>query len=206
MAKKNSAQISLFPETLYEYHVLLSPGDAIIDDVDKLKLQLHEMIGVPEHNLKSLAHITLMSLEGYDSMNLPAQVKAAVAGERKFTVRLSGYGVFESGKERALYIKVENPEPVDNIAALIKPGSRRKPKKTDRQISILDKPGQKPKLPTINPHITIARNIPAEDFERIDDFTPYEYEGEFMCDKILIRRRVAGSGKAFSPYSTIKLG
>lgn len=206
MPKKNPAQISLFPETLYEYHVLLSPGDAIIEDVDKLKLLLHEMIGVPEHNLKSLAHITLISIEGYDSMNLQAQIKAAVAGERKFTVCLSGYGIFESGNERTLYLKVENPEPIDNIAALIKPGSRRKPQQRNKQISILDKPGQKPKLPTINPHVIIARNIPTEAFERITDFTPFEYKGEFVCDKILIRRRIAGTHKAFSPYSTIKLG
>jgi 2'-5' RNA ligase len=206
MAKKNSAQISLFPETLYEYHVLLSPGDAIIEDVDKLKQQLHEMISIPEHNLKSLAHITLMKIEGYDSMNLPAQIKAAVAGERKFTIKLAGCDKFESGSERTLYIKVENPEPIDHIAAIIKPGSKRKPQKRDRQISILDKPGQKPKIPTITPHVTIARNIPAQDYDRIDDFTSFDYQGEFVCDKILVRRRIAGSNKTFSPYATIKLG
>jgi len=206
MAKKNSAQISLFPETLYEYHVLLSPGDSIVEDVDKLKQQLHEMIGIPEHNLKSLAHITLMTLERYEDPGFITHIKAAVAGERKFTVRLNGYDYFEAGKERTLYLKIEDPLPIDNIASLIKPGSRRKSKRTDRQISILDKPGQKPRIPTINPHITIARNIPVTDYERIADFSPFEYSGEWVCDKIMIRRRIAGTNKSFSPYATVKLG
>lgn len=206
MPKKNSAQISLFPEILYEYHILLSPGDAIIEDVDKLKLHLHEMIGIPEHNLKSLAHVTLMSVEAYESINVAGQIKLAVSGERKFRVNIDGYGYFENGKERALYLKVEDPFPIDNIATLIKPGARRKTKKIDRQISILDKPGSKPKLPTINPHITIARNIPEANFERIADFSAFDYKGEWLCDRIMIRRRIAGSNKSFSPYATIKLG
>jgi 2'-5' RNA ligase len=206
MAKKNPTQLTLFPETLYEYHVLLSPGDAIIADVDALKQQLHEMITLQDYNLNALAHVTLMKLEGYDSMNLQAQIKAAVAGEKKFIVKLAGYDHFENGSERTIYLKIEDPAPIDNLAALIKPGSRRKQKKTDRQISILDKPGQKPKIPTITPHVTIARNIARADFERIADFAIFDYYGEWMCDRIMIRRRVAGSNGRFSPYGVVKLG
>lgn len=205
MAKKNPAQLTLFPETLYEYHVLLSPGDAIIDDVDALKQQLHEMITLQDYNRNALAHVTLMKLEGYDSMNLAAQIKAAVAGVKRFTVKLNGYDHFENGNERTLYLKIEDPAPINNLAALIKPGSRRKPKKVVRQISILDKPGQKPKTPTINPHVTIARNITIADFESITDFTPFDYQGEWLCDRIMIRRRIAGSTKGFSPYGVVKL-
>jgi 2'-5' RNA ligase len=205
MAKKNTAQLTLFPETLYEYHVLLSPGDAIIDDVDALKQQLHEMITLQDYNLHALAHVTLMKLEGYDSMNLAAQIKAAVAGVKRFTVKLNGYDYFKNGNERTLYLKIEDPAPIDNLAALIKPGSRRKPKKVIRQISILDKPGQKPKAPTISPHVTIARNIAEADYERITDFTPFDYQGEWLCERIMIRRRVAGSTKGFSPYGVVKL-
>jgi 2'-5' RNA ligase len=205
MAKKNTAQLTLFPETLYEYHVLLSPGDAIIDDVDALKQQLHEMITLQDYNRNALAHVTLMKLDAYESMNLTAHIKAAVAGIKRFTVKLNGYDHFVSGTDHTLYIKIEDPAPIDNIAKLIKQGSRRKPKKVDRQISILDKPGQKPKLPTINPHVTIARNIAIADYERITDFTPFDYQGEWLCDRIMIRRRVAGSTKGFSPYGVVKL-
>lgn len=205
MAKKNSAQFSLFPETLYEYHVMLLPGEAIIEDVDNLKVALHEMIGVAEHNLNSIAHITLLMHEGYESTNFAAQVKAAVAGERKFIVKVNGWDKFENGNGRTLYLKVEDPAGIDRIAALIKPGSRRKVRRTDRQISILDKPGQKPKLPTINPHIVIARDIPTADFDRITDFTLFDYNSEWVCDKIIILRRISGTQKGFSPHATIRL-
>ena len=207
MAKRtaNTAQISLFPETLYEYHILLSPSDAIKDDVDNLKQVLHEAIGIADRDRTSIAHITLLKTEAFESTNMKDIVKKALAGESKFTIKVNGHDHFKNGKETTLYLKLENPELVDRLAVAIKnPTKKRAPKPKYRQTSIVDKPERKPKL-SMTPHITIARNITEADFEKID-LTAFEYENEWVCDRVIIRRRLAGTDKLFSPAGEVKLG
>jgi 2'-5' RNA ligase len=208
MAKKDTSQMSLFPETLYEYHILLSPSDAIKEDVDNLKQQLHELIGIAPRDLQSIAHITLLKTEGYESMNFAAVIKKALGDQKKFNVKITGHDVFKQGSEFTLYLKVDNPDPINDLVEIIKkPAKKRAPKVLYRQTSIIDKPVRKPKRASdIIPHITIARNIAIADFERIEDFTPFEYENEWVCDRITIRRRIAGTDKHFSPAGEIKLG
>lgn len=207
MAKRtaNIAQISLFPETLYEYHILLSPSDAIKDDVDNLKQLLHEAIGIADRDRTSIAHITLLKTEAFESTSMKDIVKKALAGESKFTIKVSGHDHFKNGSERTLYLKLEQPELVDRLAVSIKnPSKKRTPKPKYRQTSIVDKPERKAKL-SMTPHITIARNISEADFEKID-FTAFEYENEWVCDRVIIRRRLAGTDKLFSPAGEVKLG
>ncbi|MFP9100098.1 2'-5' RNA ligase family protein [Flavobacterium sp. RHBU_24] len=207
MAKRtaNSTQISLFPETLYEYHILLSPSDAIKDDVDNLKQVLHEQIGIADRDRTSIAHISLMKMEAFESTSVKDIVKKVLAGEPKFTIKINGYAHFEHGKERTLYLKLDEPESIDRIAVAIKnPSKKKAPKPKYRQTSIVDKPERKTKL-SMTPHITIARNISEADFEKID-FAAFEYQNEWVCDRVIIRRRLAGTDKLFSPAGEVKLG
>lgn len=207
MAKRSAttSQLTLFPETLYEYHILLSPSDAVKDDVDSLKQQLHDQIGIAERDRTSIAHITLLKTEAFESTNMKDLVKKALAGEQKFTIKLNGTAHFEHGKERTLYLKLENPEAVDHLAVAIKnPAKKRAPKPKYRQTSIIDKPERKAKLSMV-PHVTIARNISEADFEKID-LSVFEYENEWICDRVIIRRRLAGTDKLFSPAGEVKLG
>lgn len=208
MPKKNPDQFSLFPETLYEYHILLSPSDAIKEDVDNLKQQLHELIGIAERDRKSIAHITLLKIEAFESTDVKALIKKAVAGFTKFTIKVNGHDKFEQGSERTFILKIENPYPVDDLVSAIKqPNRKRAPKIVNRQTSIIDKPSDnKPKKLGMVPHITIARNIATADFEKIEDFTPFEYQSEWVCDRITIRRRIAGTDKLFTPAGEVKLG
>lgn len=207
MAKRNAntAQISLFPETLYEYHILLSPSDAIKDDVDALKQALHEAIGIADRDRTSIAHITLLKVEAFESTSMKDLVKKALAGELKFTIKVDGHADFKNGKAHTLYLKLENPEAVDHLAVAIKnPTKKKAPKPKYRQTSIVDKPERKAKL-SMTPHITIARNISEDDFAKID-FTAFEYQNEWVCDRVIIRRRLAGTDKLFSPAGEVKLG
>ncbi|KOS06786.1 hypothetical protein AM493_12705 [Flavobacterium akiainvivens] len=206
MPKKNPNQISLFPEAVYEYFVLLSPSDAVIADVDNMKQQLHEMIGLDSGNLNSVAHISLYKQEGLDAAVVKSAARRALSGQKKFPVKIAGHDFFKSGEKRTLYLKIENPEPIDAIYNLLCP-PKKPAKQINRQISILDRPGKKlPPPRTINPHITIARNIAVEDFERIEDFTPFDYQNEWLCEKVTILRRPVGTDKHFSPVTEIKLG
>jgi len=209
MPKKNPDQFSLFPETLYEYHILLSPSDAIKEDVDNLKQQLHELIGIAERDRKSIAHITLLNMEAFESTDVKDLIKKAVSGFTKFAIKISGYDTLSNGAvARTFCLKIENPFPVDELASAIKnPKKKRTPKVVNRQTSIIDKPSaDKPKKLSMVPHITIASNIPVTDLEKIEDFTPFEYENEWLCDRIVIRRRIAGTDKIFTPAGEVKLG
>ena len=209
MPKKNPDQFSLFPETLYEYHILLSPSDAIKEDVDNLKQQLHELIGIADRDRKSIAHITLLKMEAFESTDVKDLIKKAVSGFTKFTIKVFGHDTFASGTtEHTFYLKLENPFPVDELASAIRnPKKKRAPKVVNRQTSIIDKPSvDKPKKLSMIPHITIARNISAADLDKIEDFTPFEYENEWLCDRIVIRRRIAGTDKIFTPAGEVKLG
>jgi 2'-5' RNA ligase len=208
MPKKNPDQFSLFPETLYEYHILLSPSDAIKEDVDNLKQQLHELIGIAARDLQSIAHITLLKMEAFESTDVKVQIKKAVTGFSKFTIKVNGHSQFENGSERTVVLKIDNPHAIDDlVAAIKKPNRKRAPKVVNRQTSIIDKPSVfKPKKLGMTPHITIARNIPASDLEKIEDLTPFEYTNEWVCDRITIRRRIAGTDKLFTPAGEVKLG
>ena len=202
MAKKNAAQLTLFQETVYEYFVLLSPGEEIIEAVDGLKQLLHEQIGLEPYNRNSIAHLSLFKTEGVADAPVVKLVKKAAAGLQPFTVRLCGHEVLKHGNaSRTLCLKLEDPEPVTALMAALDPRPEQKP--AYRQTSILDKP-KRPKK-AIHPHVTIARNIAVGDFDRITDFTPFDLHAEWVCDKITILRRVAGSTGHFSPCKVVAL-
>ncbi len=198
MAKKNPAQISLFPEPQYEYHILLSPPDAIKADVARMKEVLDGMIGIGIHNFTP-AHLTLHTMEAAESINVKELMKTALAGQRKFTVKIDSYETWN----QALVLKIANPEPVAALAAIAK-APHKAPVKVERQISILDKPRRTPKL-AITPHVTIARGLTEEGLKRIEDFTPFDYRNEWVCDRITILRRKAGSNGRFAKYVEVKL-
>jgi len=203
MAKKNNAQLTLFNENVYEYFVLLSPSDPIKEAVDGLKEQLHALIGLEDYNRKSVAHVSLFKTKATADSQVLKTVKKAAAATEPFTITLAGHEVLKhGGVSRTLCLKIEDPEPINNLMALLDP----KPiaKKSYRQTSILDKAPRAKKV--IHPHVTIARNIATTDFDRIEDFTPFDYNDEWLCDSITILRRLEGSTGIFSPVKEVKLG
>jgi 2'-5' RNA ligase len=203
MAKKNSAQLTLFQETVYEYFILLSPDDNIKVEVDRLKQLLHEAIGLDTANMNSVAHVSLFKQTATESMELPKTVKKALAGQKKFAVKLTGHEILKHGNvSRTLCLKIEDPAPINKLLTILDP--KQAPKKVNRQTSILDKPKRPKKV--IHPHITIARNIALADFERLTDLTDFDYHDEWMCDRVTILRRVAGSSGYYSPVMEVKLG
>lgn len=203
MAKKNNAQLTLFNENVYEYFVLLSPSDAIKEAVDGLKEQLHALIGLEDYNRKSVAHVSLFKMRATADNQVLKLVKKVASSQEPFTIKLDGHEVLKhGGVSRTLCLKIENPDPVNNLVELLDP----KPiaKKSYRQTSILDKAPRAKKV--IYPHITIARTIPTADFDRIEDFTAFDYHDEWLCDRITILKRLEGSTGHFSPVKDVVLG
>ncbi len=203
MAKKNTGQLSFFEETVYEYLILLSPSDAIKQEVDRLKDLLHGMIGLEAYNRNSVAHISLFKTEAADNAPVVRLVKKVAAGVMPFTITLNGHDVLKHGNvSRTLCLKIEDPEPIVTLMALLNPAPE--PKRSYRQTTILDKP-KRPKK-TIYPHVTIARNIAIADFKRIEDLAAFDHKDEWLCDRITILRRIAGSTGHFSPVKEVPLG
>lgn len=203
MAKKNNAQLTLFNENVYEYLVLLSPADVIKEAVDGLKEQLHELIGLEDYNRRSVAHISLFKQRATTDNQVLKMVKKVAASVAPFTIKLDGHEVMKhGGVSRTLCLKIEDPASINNLMRLLDP--KPAPKRSYRQTSILDKEPRAKKV--IHPHVTIARNIAVTDFDRIEDFTPFDYYGEWLCDSITILRRLEGSTGIFSPVKEVKLG
>ena len=200
MPRKNTAQLTLFPETKYEYHVFVSPPKNVIEDVAGLKNKLKSMIGMAPYN-ETPAHITLAAFDAYESADVKENIRNALSGLRSFPIKIKGYDTFTHSN--TLHLKVINPETLDDIAFSIK--SQKKVRKQTRQTSILDPKRQVKRQPVITPHITIARNIPHDDYGRIGDFSAFEYTTEWLCDKITVRRRICGSENNFKAYAEIRL-
>lgn len=195
MPKKNPAQISLFPEPQYHYHILLSPPEAIMDDVKKFKETLDAMIGIPAYNFTP-AHITLHDLEAPESVDVKGLLKTALAGQRKVTVKVNGYYNWNT----ILALKIENPDRLAELAAIVK-APHKAPVKTDRQTSILDKPKRKP---SFTPHITIARGLNEGVLDKLD-LSPFDYANEWVCDRITVLRRRTDSTGRYLKYAEMKL-
>ncbi|MGQ2984447.1 2'-5' RNA ligase family protein [Flavobacterium sp.] len=203
MAKKNTAQLSLFAETVYEYFILLSPSDPIKEEVDRMKELLHGMIGLEPFNRNSVAHVSLFKTEAVENGPVVRQVKKIASAVAPFTITLAGHEVLKhGGVSRTLCLKIEDPEPINKLVALLNPAPQTK--RSYRQTSILDKRTRAKKI--IHPHITIARSIPTADFDRVDDLSAFDISGEWLCDRITILRRIAGSTGHFSPVSEVVLG
>lgn len=196
MPKKNPAQISLFPEPHYHYHILLSPPEAIMADVKKLKETFDAMIGIPAYNFTP-AHITLHDLEMPESTDVKGLLKTALAGQRKFTVKISGYDKWN----HALVLKIENPDRIAELATIIK-APHKVPVKAERQTSILDRPKRKASM---TPHITIARGLTEGVLDSIEDFSAFEYHNEWICDRVTILRRRTDSAGKYAKYAELKL-
>lgn len=177
MPKKNPAQISLFPEPQYHYHILLSPPETINADVQKMKKTLDAIVGIPAYNFTP-AHITLHDMEAPESVDMKGLLKTALAGQRKFTVKINGLYKWE----KILALKIENLDRIAELAAIVK-APHKGPVKTERQISILDKPKRKP---SFTPHITIARGLKEGALDNIEDFSAFEYASEWECDRITV--------------------
>lgn len=161
-------QTSMFEEddTRVRYNILISPPPAVETAVRGFKQRLHEEIGLDEMNRKARAHISLCrpTLADNDAFII-STVTRAVANMCCFDIELNGADIFPHGKTATLYIKIERPEPVQILYALL--------------TRIFKARSQ------ITPHLTIAKAVPSEKMKGIDP-AAFDYHYAFMCRHITI--------------------
>jgi 2'-5' RNA ligase len=164
MKKRIYNQASLFGP-LYAYLVVLSPPENIKAGIAAIKKELNAIADITDRNLHSIAHITLTD-KLTDDTELTETITNFTAHQKAFSIALNGWGFFDHGHSVTVYLKVEDPEPIVNMA-------------------------QKLKSTAKTPHISLAKKIPPETFERL---LPYleslNYSDEWMCTEVTVLRKL----------------
>ena len=172
-------QILLFPPPqLTEYFVLLSPSEEIKKETTKLKKKLYKMIGRETENSKSVAHISLFKTKWEHDKHVLERVRKSMADQKEFAVSINGTNSYNHGtKAKTLYLKVENPKPIQSLYEAFK-----------EEFKIKN---------GFNPHLTIEQNIPLADFEKIqDNLDVFNYKNEWICDNVtILKKKENGSYK-----------
>ena len=150
-----------------ELFFLISPPRHIMSDVSVLKDDVHFLIGHEFSDRYSKAHISLFKYKDEYTDDIIRFVSARAAHFNAFNVFIKNLNVFHHGTHRTIYLDVVNKYPIcDIFEKLVK-----------EDISY-------------TPHITVAKNIGAEDFLKS---WPYlkdlSYSQHFLCDRITVLAR-----------------
>ncbi|MFP4288545.1 MAG: 2'-5' RNA ligase family protein [Bacteroidales bacterium] len=172
------------------YFIGVIPGEDMEQRIKKLKIEMHERFE-SRHALKSPAHITLQMpfrADPADEIFIMDALKEFSASQRSFDVNLSGFGCF---KPRVIFIRISNPEPLQELHLQMKPVLKNKINLTERQI------GNR-----FHPHITIAtRDLSEKKFyEAWNEFHNRKFEGKFTINYLVLFKH---NGKFWDIYREI---
>jgi 2'-5' RNA ligase len=173
-------QLSLEPQSsVQELFFIISPPRHILSDVSVLKDDVHYLIGRKLEDRHSIAHISLFKYNDEHLNDIIRHVEVKAAQFKPFNVFLKDFGVFYNGSRRTIYMDVVNKYPIQEIFEKVV-------KEDSNYI----------------PHITIAKNLPMDDFLRC---WPYlkglKYSNQhFLCDRITV---LARSDKKWMHYKDL---
>ncbi|KOS05439.1 hypothetical protein AM493_04900 [Flavobacterium akiainvivens] len=164
MKKRIYNQTSLFGP-LYAFLVVLSPPEEVKAAIAKIKRDLNNIAGITERNLHSIAHITLTD-KLTDEDDFAATVAQLLAGQKAFPVIINGWGVFDHGHSVTVYLNVENPAPIIQLAECLKSAAK-------------------------SPHISLAKKIPHETYTEL---LPYlqnlDFSAQWLCTEVNVLRKL----------------
>ncbi|HEX8515002.1 MAG TPA: 2'-5' RNA ligase family protein [Bacteroidia bacterium] len=178
------------PQLGFEYLVLISPSLKIKEQVRELKDQLDRKIGISKENIHSVPHISLLMLRQAESCdtNIINCVTRALFEQSDFNIRIAGARTFDHTYTRDLVLKVESKE-TENVFYSLCSAFR------------IKRPG------TFEPHITIARGITKNKFEKLGaSFHDFDLYADFICSKIIVLKRtveISGKSTKYSKYTKI---
>lgn len=173
---------------LYEYLLVVSPGGKVYE---KLMEEKHRFSGSYNQPLaeKTRPHITIskfVSPEGQEDMMIRWMQKA-VAGQRSFEVLLNNYSGFPG---HTIFVRVQHKEPFLELIQRLKPVSH--------QLKNFGVPAFH-FIPT--PHMTIARSLPADVYEKaMREYARKEFAMRFDVQALTLLRR--HNGNQYEPYRT----
>lgn len=185
-------QLNLFRERTrqleqgqYEFFLLISPSYAIKEKVAEKKHQLNKEIGLSAENLRSIGHISLFKfLNPYPEDFLKDAVRRSVQFLKPFMLEIEGIHVYDHNYTKSLVLKFRNDIELKKMRQNLLRALSFHPADFD-------------------PHLTIARSIPTEDFNRIQDREAYFINGRFECNKITILKKPLGSKQKYEMFAEV---
>ncbi|MGN6439505.1 MAG: 2'-5' RNA ligase family protein [Agriterribacter sp.] len=166
--------------SLFEYLLIASPGREIYERVMEIKRAFAGKYNQPLA-AKTKPHITVSNFVAMDRMEdtLIRWMQRAVAEQECFVVQLNNYSGFPG---RAIFLRVQNPDPFRELAQRLK------------AIASYIKEYHCPPPKFVNhPHMTIAKNLSPELFEKaIWEFSQKEFAATFGVKELLLLRKQYG--------------
>lgn len=183
-------QLNLFDEERFEYFFLIQPDMKTDREVRSYKMIVNNTISLSNENIWSVPHLSLFKWQvngGIDNYVIQ-KASNALKNLHAFKVKLDGVDIFTHGStKRSLVLKVANPDPIRGINR-----------------SLINEFNFKEQ--SLLPHITIARSIPVNDFNKLNyNFNQFNYKGEFLCNKISILKKKMGVNEKYILLHEAKL-
>ncbi len=164
MTKRIYNQTSLFGP-LYAYLVVLSPPNAVKDDIAEIKRELNLISDIGERNLHSIAHITLVD-KLTDDVSFPEMIEQCVKHTNAFSITIKGWDYFDHGHSVTLFLKIVNPEPITELMEAVKSTVRL-------------------------PHISLAKKIPHTTFEQLQTYLEkLDYNTAWQCSEVIVLKKL----------------
>ncbi len=155
-------------ETSTETFVIISPPESILQDVFYLKRSIREILGHTFESEFSKAHVSLLKYRDPHTDNELYQINNRLSSLKPFTLYIKDFDILHHGSNRSICFNVINKNPVRELAEMI----------SGRDIT---------------PHIPIAKNLTADDFEKVwSAIKRVTYSNHFRCDHLTVLKRSSG--------------
>lgn len=155
-------------EPVQELFFIISPPPHILSDVSVLKDDVQFLVGHEFESRHSKAHISLFKFDDQKHMDdIIHHVESRASFFRPFNIFVKSLNVFHHGSNRTIYLDIVNKYPIRDIFEKLV--------REDMHYT---------------PHITIAKNIGAEDFLKCWAYLKdLSYSQHFLCDRITVLAR-----------------
>lgn len=164
MKKRIYNQTSLFGP-LYAYLVIISPPEHVKNDIVKIKREMSRIIDLGDKNMHSIPHITLVD-KLTDDVYFTETITKLIEDEKPFTIKVSGWNLFDHGHSLTVYLTIIFPHPIVNMMQLVKSTSK-------------------------TPHLSIAKKISYDDFKKLVPFlNSLNFSAEWVCSEVLVLRKL----------------
>lgn len=160
------SQIKLI-NPVQELSFVIAPPPHIMSDVSVLKDDVQYLIGHTFAGRHSTEYISLFKYSGEYLDDMVEHVEAKTTQFTAFNVFIKNLNVFKQETQRTIYLDIVNKYPIRDIfESLVKEDEN------------------------YTPHITIAKNLPSEDFSNAwPHLKDLPYSQNFLCDRITVLMR-----------------
>jgi 2'-5' RNA ligase len=174
---------ALFHSSLSEYLIVLSPHEALWNEIMNIKKMFAQAYDCP-FAYSTKPHVTLVNFIQYRPVEdkLRLLLRKLIGALFPVKIELKDYGSFPT---HTIYINITSKVPIVNLVKELKPAQQLM--KTDKE--------NKPFFIT-EPHLTIARRLEPWQYEKA--WLAYQhmnFTGRFIANSILMLRRPVGEKK-----------